>query len=183
MTTLTSKREEFARLVAGGRSAASAYRTVYPGASVKTAETAGPALARKDQVRIRVGEFQRAAAQIAEEDYGVQKEQVIRYLLDIVTTPIGEVDEKHHLCERYMSRPDRGGVYRSIRMPSKLKALIQLAKLCGFYKQGRRFYEQEDSASTNILTNLPALEEFGKLLTNFPESKAAMLAGLSSTSD
>jgi hypothetical protein len=62
MTTdsrLSAKHEAFAVLCAGGRAAGAAYAEVYPNASKATAETEGPALLRKPQVKARVAELQR----------------------------------------------------------------------------------------------------------------------------
>ena len=59
---LSTKHEAFAVLCSGGLAAGAAYARVYPKASKATAETDGPALLRKAQVKARVAELQAEAA-------------------------------------------------------------------------------------------------------------------------
>jgi hypothetical protein len=176
---LSPRREAFALQVAGGKSAAAAYRMVYPRAARKTAETAGPALARKYQVRIRIQEFREKVADIAVHQHGVTKQCLIRYLLEIVETPIGEVDENHRLCQRYTYRMGPRSSYRCCTMPSKLAALKQLAKLCGFDgRDNQPVPAREQEPELYLFLNYSVLEQFGRTLSLFPEARAAVMAGL-----
>lgn len=55
---LSPKHEAFALLCSGGTAAGAAYALIYPKASKATAETEGPALLRKPQVKARVTQLQ-----------------------------------------------------------------------------------------------------------------------------
>lgn len=55
---LSTKHEAFAVLCSGGTAAGAAYARIYLKASKATAETDGPALLRKPQVKARVAELQ-----------------------------------------------------------------------------------------------------------------------------
>ncbi|CAB4163658.1 hypothetical protein UFOVP813_40 [uncultured Caudovirales phage] len=57
-----AKHEAFALLVATNDSAAAAYRELWPKASRARAETAGPELARRSQVKVRIEEHRQARA-------------------------------------------------------------------------------------------------------------------------
>ena len=55
---LSARHEAFAVLCSGGLAAGAAYARIYPKASKVTAETEGPALLRKAQVKSRVAQLQ-----------------------------------------------------------------------------------------------------------------------------
>jgi hypothetical protein len=50
------------------------------------------------------------------------------FLTKVILTPAGKVNEQSRLCRSYKVTSE----VREIRMPDKLRAVEQLAKLCGF---------------------------------------------------
>lgn len=61
------KQEGFANDCASGKSAAEAYMIHWPDSSAKSAETNGPAMARRNQVAIRIAELRGMAQTLADE--------------------------------------------------------------------------------------------------------------------
>lgn len=120
------RHERFALLLAEGRSQADAYRKAYPQSKrwkdeavhVKGSELAG-------KVSVRVRELQEELAKRSV----IQKEEVVKFLSDVVRTPIGEVGPDSPLAQAYES--GKGGV--RVSFVSKLAAIEQLAKLLGWY--------------------------------------------------
>ena len=49
-------------------------------------------------------------------------------LTEVILTPVGKVDEQSRLCQSYKATPE----VREILMPDKLRAIEQLAKICGW---------------------------------------------------
>jgi hypothetical protein len=56
-----------------------------------------------------------------------------RYLARIVRTPICEVSPKSDLCQEYKEIPTEYGTAIQVKMPNKLQAVIEDAKLAGEY--------------------------------------------------
>lgn len=122
-----AKHEAFARNVGiKGMSAAEAYRTGWKTASKATAETEGPALARKPQIALRISEIrEKAAIRAAEKDFLT-------------------VEEKRRFCAR------------TLRLnPEKLDVeedgdLVQGIK---YDKHGRKIYELMSAKDAIALDN------------------------------
>jgi hypothetical protein len=51
-----------------------------------------------------------------------------KFLTEVILTPAGKVDEQSRLFQSYKGTPE----VREIEMPDKLRAVEQLAKLCGW---------------------------------------------------
>ena len=118
------KHEAFARNVGiHGMSAAEAYRTGWPEASKATAETEGPALARKPHVNLRVMEFREEAAKRAAEKDFLSVEEKRAFLAKIVRTPLGEVTKDSELCQEWSLTDGERTTTERIKMPSKLDAI------------------------------------------------------------
>ena len=132
---LSSRREAFSQLMAGGNiSAAEAYSKVYPKASKASAETMGPRLLRSPAVKARVAELQGKAAE------GVVRkiEEVAKFCEDVIFTPLAGLDENSPLVQEvhYEQMRGKGSENREtvkIKLPSKLDAIDKLAKLRGWY--------------------------------------------------
>ena len=127
MRTLNNPRHErFAQLVAEGRTQADAYRDAFP-LSRKWKDSAihPKASHLSDKVGTRVRELQEELAKRSV----IQKEEVVKFLSDVVRTPIGEVGPDSPLAQAYES--GKGGV--RVSFVSKLAAIEQLAKLLGWY--------------------------------------------------
>ena len=130
---LNPKHEAFAALVAEGLSAAEAYRQTYPSAKPSTVETTGPQLLRSPQVALRVEELRAIQTKVIEEKFKMGREEVTQFLVDVVKTPIGEVDETHILCQEYTETSGVNGTTRKYKMPSKLDAVEKIIKMGGYY--------------------------------------------------
>jgi hypothetical protein len=134
MAALTNpKHEAFAQKIAEGISAAEAYRELYPKAAPASAETLGPALFRSVQVSFRIEELKLVQQTIIEEKFKMGREDITQFLVDVVKTPIGEVDETHWLCQEYSETSGVNGTTRKYKMPSKLDAIEKVIKMGGYY--------------------------------------------------
>ena len=112
-----------------GMSATQAYRVhVSEGrCSTETAMANGCALLAK--LRLRVDELRKKASEKAEEKFGVTVETLIRFHLDVIETPIQEIDGNNRLAQEHKTGKD--GV--TIKSVSKATSAVELAKLCGWY--------------------------------------------------
>lgn len=118
------RHEAFARNIGiKGMSAAEAYRTGWPKASRRRAETAGPALARKSQVKVRIAELKAEVAARAKEKDFLTLEEKRLFLARIVRTPLGEVNRDSDLCQEWSETTTKDGGSERIKMPSKLDAI------------------------------------------------------------
>jgi hypothetical protein len=77
-----------------------------------------------DGICKRVAELKEAQSQKSE----LSRDQAREFLTEVILTPAGKVNEQSRLCQSYKVTPE----VREIRMPDKLRALEQLAKLCGW---------------------------------------------------
>jgi Terminase small subunit len=116
-----SRHEKFANLVASGMSASEAYGKA--GYTEKDGNHHGPRLMANDGVRKRVAELKEAQSQKSE----LSRDQLREFLIELILTPAGTVNEKSRLCQSYKVTAEA----REIRMPDKLRAAEQLSKLCG----------------------------------------------------
>lgn len=119
-----ARHEKFAQEVAAGAHYGDAYqRAGYkakPGPSAK----AGSRLAKSKQVKARVAELRKSLGDKSE----MSREELRRYLVEVLRTPIGEINIRHRLCQFYRSTDEA----TEVRMPDKLKAAAELIKLCGW---------------------------------------------------
>ena len=77
-----------------------------------------------DGICKRVAELKEAQSQKSE----LSRDQLRQFLTEVILTPAGKVDEQSRLCQSYKVTAE----VREIRMPDKLAAAAQLAKLCGW---------------------------------------------------
>ena len=77
-----------------------------------------------DGICKRAAELKAAQAQKSE----LSRDQLRQFLTEVILTPAGKVSEQSRLCQSYKVTPE----IREIRMPDKLRAVEQLAKLCGW---------------------------------------------------
>jgi hypothetical protein len=152
MLLLSPRHEQFAQCVAGGASAAQAYRDTYPNASTATAETHGPELLRRSQVAVRVDELRGIQRTVVTEEFKVSREDMVRYLHEVLITPVGEIDADHVLAQemtrsrRVRGRGEDGEEWETekIKMPAKMDATEKLIKLAGWYAPETRRIEGMD---------------------------------------
>ncbi len=125
---LSAKHETFAQRVASGESAAAAYRATYPKASTPSAQTLGPEMLRNPQISFRVKVLQKAVREMAARDFAFTKTQLLRYCLEVLETPVGQVTPRHKLCQEYTI--GKTGV--RVKMPGKLEAAEKIIKMMGW---------------------------------------------------
>ena len=119
------RHERFAQAVASGKSAAEAYRqSGANGATGKNADAHAARLTVNGSISRRIAELKEAQSQKSE----LSRDQARQFLTEVILTPAGKVDEHSKLCQSYKVTPE----VREIRMPDKLRAVEQLAKLCGW---------------------------------------------------
>ena len=116
------RHEAFCFLLAGGASAAEAYRKAGYKCSTATASTNGPALSRETHVRLRVADLQRKAQEAAKER---EAEGVLTlaekrlFLARVIRTPIGQVTSDSDLAQEVTV--DEKSM--KVKMPDKLRAI------------------------------------------------------------
>jgi hypothetical protein len=139
---LNPRQERFAQLVATGMPGGRAYEEAgYAVKSPDVAESAAARLLTDVRVSAYVNEVRAAAKAKGEEAAYLTLEEKRKFLRDVVTTPIGEVDERNRLAQAL--KVTRGG--REIKLPDKLRALELDAKLAGELKE-----KVEHSASPEL---------------------------------
>ena len=129
---LTKAEQAFAVLVAGGESAASAYRKVHPKASAATAKTCGPECARKPHISLTISELRAKVKDKAEEKFAMTKLDMLNWLKGIITTPIGEVHEMHHMAQEFTVTETAMGGSKKVKMPGKVEAAEKIIKMMGW---------------------------------------------------
>lgn len=123
------KWEKFAQAIANGSTGVQAYRDeVAVDCTTKTAiEQASRMLADRN-VSARVEELQKLAETTLEKRLGWNKEKALSYLVEILETPISEVNADHRLAQELKDTEDG----RQIKIPSKADAMKQIATMCGW---------------------------------------------------
>lgn len=124
------RHEAFAFLVAGGASAAEAYRKAGYKGSAATIETNGPALSRQPQVRLRIADLKRKAQEVAKEREAegvLTLAEVHRFLARTVRTPVGQVTSDSDLAQEVTV--DEKSM--KVKMPDKLRAIAMWKDLAG----------------------------------------------------
>lgn len=105
------KHEEFAQNCASGMSAAQAYLKTHPKSSTTSAETNGPALARSNQVSIRIAELRKATGDTVNRKWKLNREQ----WLDRLETIADKAEKKEDFS-------------------ASTKALTEVGKASGWYE-------------------------------------------------
>lgn len=130
MKKLTPKQLLFCEHIAAGRSQADAYkRAGYkdgPGAAA-----AASRLLKKDEIRRRIDQINVEVAKSSR----FEREDAIRFLAEIIETPIDRVTPDSRLAQELVEATDRSG--RKIKMPGKIEALREMAKMLGWYEPER----------------------------------------------
>ena len=125
MPILANPRHElFAQAVASGKSASEAYRQ--SGGNGENADVHAARLMVNDSICKRVAALKEAQSQKSE----LSRDRLRELLAEVILTPAGRVDGKSRLCRSYKVTAE----VREIRMPDKLAAAAQLAKLCGWHQ-------------------------------------------------
>lgn len=123
------KHEAFAQAIANGATGVQAYRDeVAIGCTTASAIQAASRLLSDVNVSSRVEELQKLAETTLEKRLGWSKEKALSYLVEILETPVGEVDKNHRLAQEYKDTEDSS----QVKLPSKADAMKQIATMCGW---------------------------------------------------
>jgi hypothetical protein len=121
--------EAFAQAIANGATGVQAYRDeVAVGCTTKTAMEAASRLLADCKIAARVEELQKMAENTLEKRLGWNKEKALSYLVEILETPVGEVDKLHRLAQEFRDTEDCS----QVKLPSKADAMKQIAAMCGW---------------------------------------------------
>lgn len=102
---LNIRQERFAELVAGGMSATEAYVKAGYNVSVKVAGTNGPRLLENAGVKAHIAGIKAKAAARTE----FKKDDLVRDLIKLWQTPVGEIDEKSQFAQEVVTDQVAGG--------------------------------------------------------------------------
>ena len=140
---INSRQLIFVHLVAGGMQKMKAYLEAF-GRVVENGYA--PVLARKPNVS---AEIQRLQSE-AEAASHIQRDEALRFLAEIIRTPVGDLHHKHPLVQDVIVT--RRGEVETVRVRgiSKLDALKLLAQICGWLRPG----EKEEEPLTVILKKM-----------------------------
>jgi hypothetical protein len=121
--------EAFAQAIANGATGVQAYRDeVAIGCTTASAMVQASRLLADDKVALRVAELQKLANDTLEKRLGWNKEKALSYLVEILETPVGEVDKLHRLAQEFRDTED----CTQVKLPSKADAMKQIAVMCGW---------------------------------------------------
>lgn len=125
---LNERQERFCQLVASGRPHGRAYEEAGYSAKGRSADAQAAKLVAKGNVQARIAELMKENASGCR----LSREQAMAYLCDIIETPVGDIDPQHKLAQEYREPGETTG--GMIKMPAKLDAFKELAKMCGWYE-------------------------------------------------
>ena len=137
---MNERQERFAQLVASAVPFGRAYEQAGYSASGDIADKAGSRLAKKVEVEARIAELRAENAKLA----SLSRAEAIDFLCEVVKKPIGEVTTESRLAQEYQEPGEHSG--GKIKMPGKIDAIRELAKICGWYAPEK----QEISASDSL---------------------------------
>ena len=106
-----------------------------------------------DSISKRVAELKAAQAQKSE----LSRDELREFLIEVILTPAGKVSEESRLCQSYKATSE----VREIRMPDKLRAVEQLAKLCGFNEPEKMEIEHGYKAQQELVEVIARLRGRG----------------------
>jgi hypothetical protein len=150
------KHEAFAQAVANGLTGVQAYREkISDGCTTKSAMERACVLLRDIKISSRVEELQKLAETTLEKRLGWNKEKALTYLVEILETPVGEVDQDHRLAQEVKDTEDG----KQIKLPSKADAMKQIAAMCGWNEPEK--IKHSGSVGLEVLSEAVA-KVFGK---------------------
>jgi hypothetical protein len=139
------RHEVFAQGIAKGLSASDAFRVVTPG-NPKNVDIKACQMRRQAGVEERIAELRRENDRKAT----LSRQQALEWLTRVITTPAGEVGPHDPLCQSNKHTTGDGWEAHEIRIPDKLGALQQLAKMCD-WNSAERISVDADSLSNYLL--------------------------------
>jgi hypothetical protein len=121
------RHEVFAQGIAKGLSASDAFRVVTPG-NPKNVDIKACQMRRQAGVEERIAELRRENDKKAT----LSRAQALKWLTRVITTGAGDVGPHDALCQSHKVTSGDGWESHEIRVPDKLGAIQQLAKMCNW---------------------------------------------------
>lgn len=122
---MNDRQKKFADLIIMGRPASRAYKEAGYSATGNGAEVNGHKLLKNPEIKAYIEAAKERAAEAAE----IERAECVKFLADVIRTPIGQIDENHPLCQEVTYNVDGS---RKVKMPAKLGAIQELAKFMGW---------------------------------------------------
>jgi hypothetical protein len=119
------RHEVFAQGIAKGLSASDAFRVVTPG-KPKNVDIKACQMRRQTGVEERIAELRCENDKKAT----LSREQVLKWLTRVITTGAGDVGPHDSLCQAHKVTNGHGWEAHEVKVPDKLGAVQQLAKMC-----------------------------------------------------
>jgi hypothetical protein len=135
-SSLSAKHEAFAQRIASGEAASRAYTAIY-GVKGATSEANASRLLRNAKVVARIRALQTEAGEKA----GFERADAIKFLVDVLRTPVSELHPSHPLCQSFHESRAGNKSTLHVQMPSKIAALEKLARLRGWYEPEKKDLE------------------------------------------
>ena len=152
MPMLSNPRHEaFCHAFVTSGNASAAYRE--SGGNGRNADVIANQLMRTNGIAERIAELKAAQAKKGE----LSRDQLREFLTEVILTPAGKINEQSRLCQSYKVTPE----VREIRMPHKLRAVEQLAKLCGFNEPEKMEIEHGYKAQQELVEVIARLRGRG----------------------
>lgn len=136
------KHELFLELVSLGESPSTAYRNAIATEKCKTATAwvESCRLLRHPKLTLRLQYLRSIASKSVEERFGVSRDVVVQWLLKVIETPIGDVDQNHELAQGWKAEREWRGKgdhakeweTKEVKMPNKLQAAALLCQILGY---------------------------------------------------
>lgn len=131
---LAPQHEAFARDIADGLSAVASYRknVASPGTTTDSCQAEGCQLLAVPEIKTRVEQLRTSFRKVLEERLAFRQESMARYLVDILETPIGEVNADHRLCQEHSRIDSEKSSSERFKMVSKAEAAKILNAMAGW---------------------------------------------------
>jgi hypothetical protein len=126
LPALNARQLKFARIVAEGASQNTAFEKVYG----KSDATYASRLARRPAVAAEIARLQAEAAAACD----LKRDEMVRFLVSIIRTPVGYLDAEHPLTQEWMEVETRGVTRRGVKGISKLGAAKLLCGILGWLR-------------------------------------------------
>lgn len=143
-----SRWERFAQLCVLLDSASSAYRKLgrKKDGDIQNVDVNSARLMSKPGIRERIAELRREN----DKKSTLSREQALKWLTRLITTGAGDVDPHDPLCQSHKVTLGDGWETHEIKIPDKVVALQQLARMCG-WNEPERVELSSDSLGSYLL--------------------------------
>lgn len=134
---LNTRQLNFAQNIASGLTAGRAYEQAGYSARGNGADVNGCKLLKRADVAAEVERLRKQSA----EDCRWTRKRGLDFLCDVLETPIGKINADHVLAQEHQAATLRVG--ERLKMPAKIDAFRELAKMLGWYEPEKHQLEVE----------------------------------------